>query len=61
MKKENILGTVLVSIIIFRYYVDLSFMFQSKSIAFLIGGILLIGLGIWFEKSRKKGDRKDGK
>ncbi|MFD1737552.1 DUF2157 domain-containing protein [Bacillus salitolerans] len=55
--KNKLFGVLIVSILIFRFYVDLSLVFMNKSIAFLIGGILLLCLGFWFEKTR----RGDGK
>jgi uncharacterized membrane protein len=50
---NKLFGVIIVSVLIFRFYVDLSLVFMNKSIAFLIGGLLLIGLGYWFEKTRR--------
>lgn len=55
--KNQLFGVFLVSVLIFRFYVDLSLVFMNKSIAFLLGGLLLLGLGYWFEKTRK-GEKK---
>ncbi|TXC85839.1 DUF2157 domain-containing protein [Metabacillus litoralis] len=55
--QNKVFGVLLVSLLIFRFYVDLSLVFMNKSIAFFIGGLLLLGLGYWFEKTR----RGDGK
>lgn len=56
--QRNLFGVFLVSVLIFRFYVDMSFAFMSKSIAFFVGGVLLLGLGYWFEKVRK-GEHKN--
>lgn len=57
--KNNLLGVGIISIYVFRFYVDLSLQFMSKSIAFIIGGILLIALGYWFERTRKGGKKNE--
>ncbi|MEH7121630.1 DUF2157 domain-containing protein [Bacillus sp. JJ1773] len=57
--KGNLFGVAIVCVFILRFYVDLSLQFMNKSIAFLIGGILLIALGIWFERTRKGGKKND--
>jgi uncharacterized membrane protein len=54
VRRENLFGVTIVCIFIFRFYVDLSLAFMNKSIAFLIGGVLLLALGYWFEKTRRK-------
>lgn len=54
VKRESLYGVAIVSVFIFRFYVDLSLAFMDKSIAFIMGGILLVGLGLWFEKTRRK-------
>jgi hypothetical protein len=51
--KHELFGVLIVSVLILRFYVDLSLVFMDKSIAFLIGGILLLGLAYWFEKTRR--------
>ncbi|WP_226669811.1 DUF2157 domain-containing protein [Metabacillus litoralis] len=59
--QNKVFGVFLVSLLIFRFYVDLSLVFMNKSIAFLLGGLLLLGLGYWFEKTRRgegKGESK---
>jgi uncharacterized membrane protein len=56
--KNKLFGVLIVSVLILRFYVDLSLVFMNKSIAFLIGGILLLGLGLWFERTRR-GDGKN--
>ncbi|WP_108671633.1 DUF2157 domain-containing protein [Peribacillus acanthi] len=54
VRRENLFGVAIVCLFIFRFYVDLSLAFLNKSIAFLIGGVLLLALGYWFEKTRRK-------
>ncbi len=54
VKSENLYGIAIVSIFVLRFYVDLSLAFMDKSIAFIIGGILLLSLGYWFEKTRRR-------
>ncbi|QBP41264.1 DUF2157 domain-containing protein [Paenisporosarcina antarctica] len=54
VKKENLFGVAIVCVFVLRFYVDLSLAFMDKSIAFIIGGLLLLGLGYWFEKTRRK-------
>lgn len=60
VKKESIVGFAIVSVFILRYYVDFSFQFLDKSLAFFMGGFVLIGLGYWFEKNRRKEAKKRG-
>jgi uncharacterized membrane protein len=59
--KNKLFGVLIVSVLIFRFYVDLSLVFMNKSIAFLIGGVLLLGLGFWFEKTRRGDGKNDTK
>ena len=49
----NIVAILILCGIIFRFYVDISYDFLPKSLFFIIGGVLLILFGFWFEKSRK--------
>ncbi|SFB07146.1 MULTISPECIES: DUF2157 domain-containing protein [unclassified Bacillus (in: firmicutes)] len=55
VKKGSLLSIVILCVIIFRFYIDISFDFLPKSLVFIIGGILLLGFGFYFEKQRKKG------
>lgn len=57
--KGELVGVIIVSFLIFRFYVDVSLVFMDKSIAFFIGGILLLVLGYWFEKTRRGEKRFD--
>jgi uncharacterized membrane protein len=54
--KMGLLPAVLLAcLFIFRYYVDLSFDFLPKSLFFVLGGLILIAFGFWFEKKRRGG------
>lgn len=59
VKRENLYGVAIVSVFVLRFYVDLSLAFMDKSIAFIVGGILMLSLGYWFEKTRRKEIGKD--
>ncbi len=59
VKQGNLYGVAIVSVFVFRFYVDLSLAFMDKSITFIVGGILLLTLGYWFEKTRRKEMVKD--
>ncbi|MFJ5625705.1 DUF2157 domain-containing protein [Peribacillus loiseleuriae] len=52
--KGSLISIVIICALIFRYYID-SFDFLPKSLTFIIGGMILIGFGFFFEKQRKKG------
>ncbi|KWW15448.1 MULTISPECIES: DUF2157 domain-containing protein [Peribacillus] len=52
--KGSLTSIVIICALIFRYYLD-SFDFLPKSLTFIIGGIMLIGFGFFFENQRKKG------
>jgi uncharacterized membrane protein len=55
---QQLMGVVIFSVLIVRFYVDISLQFMNKSIAFFIGGFLLIALGYWIEKTRRGERRK---
>jgi uncharacterized membrane protein len=57
--QNKLVGVLIVSLLIFRFYVDLSLVFMNKSIAFLIGGVLLLALGFWFERTRRGEGKND--
>lgn len=59
VKKGSLTSIVIICALILRYYMD-SFNFLPKSLTFIIGGMILIGFGFFFEKQRKKGgDRNE--
>lgn len=55
IKRGSLLSILILCVMIFRFYLDLSFDFLPKSFVFIIGGFLLLGFGFYFEKQRKKG------
>jgi uncharacterized membrane protein len=55
IKKGSLLSIIILCVLIFRFYLDLSFEFLPKSFVFIIGGFLLLGFGFYFENQRKKG------
>jgi uncharacterized membrane protein len=54
IQKGSLTSIVIICALIFRYYLD-SFDFLPNSLTFIIGGLMLIGFGFFFEKKRKKG------
>lgn len=54
IKKGSLLSIIILCVLIFRFYLDISFAFLPKSFVFIIGGLLLLGFGFYFEKQRKK-------
>ncbi|WP_058485659.1 DUF2157 domain-containing protein [Defluviitalea phaphyphila] len=58
LNKGEVYPIILICILIFRYYIDLSFDFMPKSLFFIGGGLILGGFGYWFEKKRKEGRDK---
>ncbi|WLV24656.1 DUF2157 domain-containing protein [Aciduricibacillus chroicocephali] len=54
LRKNNLPAIIVVCGFIFRYYADFTFDFMPKSLFFIIGGLILIGFGFWFERSRKE-------
>jgi uncharacterized membrane protein len=55
INRGSLLSIIILCVMIFRFYLDLSFEFLPKSFVFIIGGFLLLGFGFYFEKQRKKG------
>ena len=52
IRKGSIISLIFVCITIFRYYTD-TFAFLPKSLFFIVGGLLLLGFGYYFERMRK--------
>ena len=50
----NVVAIMILCGLIFRFYVDISYDFLPKSVFFLLGGIILILFGFWFEKKAKR-------
>ncbi|GIM27993.1 hypothetical protein CPJCM30710_06590 [Clostridium polyendosporum] len=59
--KKNLISLPIILFIIMRYYFDTLYDFMPKSLFFIIGGIVLIGFGYYFEKFRKdsRGEKYD--
>lgn len=58
IKKGSLISLIFVCVTIFRYYTD-TFAFLPKSLFFIVGGLLLLGFGFYFErmmKSTKRGE-----
>jgi uncharacterized membrane protein len=54
IKRGSLLSIIILCVMIFRFYLDISFAFLPKSFVFIIGGFILLGFGFYFEKQRKK-------
>lgn len=55
IKQGSLFSIILLCGMIFRFYLDYTFDFLPKSLVFIMGGLLLLGFGFYFEKQRKKG------
>ncbi len=49
----NLPSLIIICAFIFRFYTDFTYDFLPKSLFFIIGGLLLIIFGFWFERKRK--------
>jgi len=61
IRKGSLISLIFVCVTIFRYYTD-TFAFLPKSLFFIVGGLLLLGFGYYFErmmKSSKGGNLRD--
>lgn len=54
LKKDSLPAILITCALIYRYYADITYDFMPKSLFFIIGGLILIGFGFWFEKSRRE-------
>lgn len=52
IRKGSLISLIFVCITIFRYYTD-TFAFLPKSLFFIVGGLLLLGFGYYFERMIK--------
>lgn len=57
MNKGSLLSIFIVCSIILRFYVDVSYDFLPQSLVFVIGGLILLGFGYYFERQRRKGEK----
>lgn len=53
VRKENLISLFFVGLVILRYYFDAMYDFLPKSVFFLIGGVILLGFGYYFERKRR--------
>ena len=53
VRQGNIISILLLCSLIFRFYIDFSYDFLPKSLFFIVGGIILLLFGFWFERSRR--------
>lgn len=53
VRKENLISLLFIGFVILRYYFDAMYDFLPKSIFFLIGGVILLGFGYYFERKRR--------
>ena len=52
IRKGSLISLIFVCVTIFRYYTD-TFAFLPKSLFFIVGGLLLLGFGYYFERMMK--------
>ena len=52
IRKGSLISLIFVCVTIFRYYTD-TFAFLPKSLFFIVGGLLLLGFGFYFERMMK--------
>jgi len=52
IRKGSLISLLFVCVTIFRYYTD-TFAFLPKSMFFIVGGLLLLGFGFYFERMMK--------
>lgn len=52
IRKGSLISLIFVCITIFRYYTD-TFAYLPKSLFFIVGGLLLLGFGFYFERMMK--------
>lgn len=55
INKGSLLSLAFLCFTILRYYFDVAYDFLPKSIFFILGGIILMSMGYYFEKLRKRG------
>ncbi|MCY6356436.1 DUF2157 domain-containing protein [Clostridium sp. ZS2-4] len=53
VRKGLLIPLVFICVLILRYYFDTLYDFMPKSLFFIIGGLILLGFGYYFEKLRK--------
>jgi len=53
IRHGNLIALVFFCLTILRFYVDTFYDFMPKSLFFVLGGVMLLGFGYYFEKKRK--------
>ncbi|KLU65634.1 hypothetical protein DEAC_c22640 [Desulfosporosinus acididurans] len=53
IRKGSLISLIFVCVTIFRYYID-TFAYLPKSLFFIVGGLLLLGFGYYFERMMKR-------
>lgn len=53
IKKENLISIIFSGIIVLTLYSNLARQYVSQSTIFIVGGLILIGFGYYFEKKRR--------
>lgn len=56
-RNKNIISLLFIFFIIMRFYFDTLYDFIPKSLFFIIGGLILLSFGYYFERFRRKGGR----
>lgn len=52
-KNKNLISLIAIFVIIIRYYFDTFYSFMPKSLFFILGGVILLGFGYYFERVRR--------
>lgn len=55
IRKGDVISLLFFCLTIFRYYIDTMYDFMPKSVFFILGGLMLLGFGYYFERLRKQG------
>lgn len=53
-RKGSLTSLLFICVTIIRYYFDTMYDFMPKSLFFIIGGLILLGFGYYFERMRRK-------
>lgn len=53
VREGSLFSIFLLCCVIFRFYADISYDFLPKSLFFIVGGLILVVFGYWFERSRR--------
>ncbi|WP_409288060.1 DUF2157 domain-containing protein [Peribacillus sp. SCS-37] len=52
--RGSLMNILILCVLILRFYIDISFDFLPKSLVFILGGLILLGFGYYFEKQRRQ-------